>query len=308
MHNVNMSVRIGSLIMKNPVTTGSGTFGSGLQMTDYVDLRRLGAITIKGTTLTPRDGNPPPRVVESAGGIIASVGLENPGVEAVIHDILPKVAVYGTPIIVNIGGSSVEEYAEVARQLNTRPEVAAIEINISCPNLKKGGLGFGTEPEMAGSVVKAVRQSTDKTVIAKLTPAVTDITSIAKAAKDQGADALTLSNAYPAMAIDARQRKPTLGNIQGGLCGPAFKPINLRLVWQTSQAVDLPIIALGGILTGEDAIEYILAGATAVSVGTGNLLNPSATMAVLDGIERYLADNNISDIRELIGCAWKHTV
>ena len=305
MRNVNMSVRIGSLVMKNPVTTGSGTFGSGLQMTDYVDLRRLGAITIKGTTLTPRDGTLPPRVVESAGGIIASVGLENPGVDTVIRDILPKVAVYGTPIIVNIGGSTVEEYAEVARRLDACPQADAIEINISCPNLKKGGLGFGTEPEMAASVVKAVRQSTGKTVIAKLTPAVTDITAIARAVRDAGADALNLSNAYPAMAIDVRTRKPALGNVQGGLCGPAMKSINLRLVWQAAQAVDLPIIALGGILTGEDAIEYILAGATAVSVGTGNLLDPSATMHVLDGIEQYLLENNIQDIRELIGQAWK---
>ena len=305
MRNVNMSVRIGSLVMKNPVTTGSGTFGSGLQMTDYVDLRRLGAITIKGTTLTPRDGTLPPRVVESAGGIIASVGLENPGVDTVIRDILPKVAVYGTPIIVNIGGSTVEEYAEVARRLDACPQADAIEINISCPNFKKGGLAFGTEPEMAASVVKAVRQSTGKTVIAKLTPAVTDITAIARAVRDAGADALNLSNAYPAMAIDVRTRKPALGNVQGGLCGPAMKSINLRLVWQAAQAVDLPIIALGGILTGEDAIEYILAGATAVSVGTGNLLDPSATMHVLDGIEQYLVENNIQDIRELIGQAWK---
>lgn len=306
MSNVHMNVRIGGLEMKNPVTTGSGTFGSGLQMTDYVDLRRLGAITIKGTTLTPRNGTLPPRVAETHAGIIASVGLENPGVDAVIRDILPQVAVYGTPIIVNIGGSSVEEYAEVARRLDSRPEVAAIEINISCPNLKKGGLGFGTEPEMAGSVVKAVRNSTSKPVIAKLTPAVTDITLIAKAVRDQGADALTLSNAYPAMSIDVESRRPTLGNIHGGLCGPAIKSINMRLVWQTSQAVDLPIIALGGILTGEDAIEYILAGATAVSIGTGNLLCPTTTMDVLDGIERYMVAHGVSDINELVGYAWKH--
>lgn len=306
MSNVHMNVRIGGLEMKNPVTTGSGTFGSGLQMTDYVDLRRLGAITIKGTTLTPRNGTLPPRVAETHAGIIASVGLENPGVDAVIRDILPQVAVYGTPIIVNIGGSSVEEYAEVARRLDSRPEVAAIEINISCPNLKKGGLGFGTEPEMAGSVVKSVRNSTSKPVIAKLTPAVTDITLIAKAVRDQGADALTLSNAYPAMSIDVESRRPTLGNIHGGLCGPAIKSINMRLVWQTSQAVDLPIIALGGILTGEDAIEYILAGATAVSIGTGNLLCPTTTMDVLDGIERYMVAHGVSDINELVGYAWKH--
>lgn len=299
------SVKIGRMEMKNPVTTASGTFGSGLDMTDYVDLNRLGAITIKGTTLTQRDGTLPPRIVESRSAIVASVGLENPGVDTVIRDIIPKVAKYDSPLIVNIGGSSVEEYAEVAKRLDTCEYVDAIEINISCPNLKKGGLGFGTDPEMAGSVVKAVRDSTEKTVIAKLTPGVTDITVIARAAVENGAEALTLSNGYPSIAIDINTKKPALGNVQGGLCGPAIKPINMRLVWQASQAVDVPIIAVGGIVDGNDAVEYILAGASAVAVGTANFLDPATTMNVIDGIEEYMRKNHFEDIHEMIGLAWK---
>ncbi len=298
-------VKIGKTEWKNPVTTGSGTFGSGLSMTDYVDLNRLGAITIKGTTLEPRPGNLPPRMVETRSAVLGSVGLENPGVEAVLKDIVPKVAQYDSVLVVNIGGSSVEDYGEVAKRLNTSPDVDAIEINISCPNLKKGGLGFGTDPEMAGSVVKAVRQNTDKTVIAKLTPAVTDITVMAKAARDNGADALTLCNGYPGLAISTKTRKPILGNIQGGICGPSLKPLNMLHVWKASQAVDIPIIALGGIMNAEDAIEYILAGATGVSVGTGNLVDPTTTMKVVAGIEKYLEESEFDDIQELIGLAWR---
>lgn len=301
----NTKVRIGKTEWKNPVTTGSGTFGSGLAMTDYVDLNRLGAITIKGTTLEPRPGNLPPRMVETRSAVLGSVGLENPGVEAVLNDIIPKVALYDSVLVVNIGGSSVEDYGEVAKRLDTSPDVDAIEINISCPNLKKGGLGFGTDPKMAGSVVKAVRQNTSKTVIAKLTPAVTDITVMAKAARDNGADALTLCNGYPGLAISTRTRKPILGNIQGGICGPSLKPLNMLHVWKTSQAVDIPIIALGGIMNAEDAIEYILAGATGVSIGTGNLVDPTTTMKVVAGIEKYLEESEFEDINELIGLAWK---
>ena len=308
MSKVNMKVKIGAMEMKNPVTTGSGTFGSGIQLKDYLDLNRLGAITIKGTTLTARPGNLPPRVVETRSAIIGSVGLENPGVDAVIHSVIPEIAGYDSPILVNIGGSYVEEYGEVAARLDECEDVDAIEINISCPNLKKGGLGFGTDPEMAGSVIAEVRKNTKKTVIAKLTPAVTDITVMAKAAQENGAEALTLCNGYPAMAIDIRTRKPALGNVQGGLCGPALKPIYMRLVWLASQAVNIPIIALGGILNAEDAIEYMLAGATGVAVGTGNLLNPSTTMEVIDGMEKYLEDNGFSDINEIIGLAWKQLV
>ena len=298
-------VKIGNTIWKNPVTTGSGTFGSGLSMTEYVDLNKLGAITIKGTTLNPCNGNIPPRMVETRSAVLGSVGLENPGVDAVMRDIIPKVAKYDSVLIVNIGGNAVEEYGEVAARLDTSPDVDAIEINISCPNLKKGGLGFGTDPEMAGSVIDIVRRNTKNTVIAKLTPAVTDITVMAKAARDNGADALTLSNGYPGLAISAKTRKPVLGNIQGGICGPSLKPLNMLHVWKASQAVDIPIIALGGIMNAEDAIEYILAGATAVSVGTANLIDPTTTMKVAAGIEQYLEESEFSDINELVGLAWK---
>ena len=298
-------VKIGNTIWKNPVTTGSGTFGSGLSMTEYVDLNKLGAITIKGTTLNPCNGNIPPRMVETRSAVLGSVGLENPGVDAVMRDIIPKVAKYDSVLIVNIGGNAVEEYGEVAARRDTSPDVDAIEINISCPNLKKGGLGFGTDPEMAGSVIDIVRRNTKKTVIAKLTPAVTDITVMAKAARDNGADALTLSNGYPGLAISAKTRKPVLGNIQGGICGPSLKPLNMLHVWKASQAVDIPIIALGGIMNAEDAIEYIPAGATAVSVGTANLIDPTTTMKVAAGIEQYLEESEFSDINELVGLAWK---
>jgi len=303
--NKNTSIRIGKTKWKNPVTTGSGTFGCGLQMTDYVDLNRLGAITIKGTTLTARPGNLPPRMAETRSAVLGSVGLENPGVDVVLRDIIPEVAKYDSVLVVNIGGSSVEEYAEVAARLNTSPDVDAIEINISCPNVKKGGLGFGTDPEMAGSVIAAVRKNTDKTVIAKLTPAVTDIAVMARAARDNGAEALTLSNGYPGLAISAKTRRPVLGNVQGGICGPALKPLNMLHVWKASQAVDIPIIALGGIMNAEDAIEYILAGATGVSVGTGNLVDPTTTMKVVAGIEEYLERSEFSDINDLVGLAWK---
>lgn len=305
MSKVNTTVKIGNMTMKNPVTTASGTFGSGLQMTDYVDLNRLGAITIKGTTLEARDGVLPPRIAEVPSGIVASVGLENPGVDAVLSDIIPKIAGYDSPIIVNIGGSTVEEYGEVARRLNASEAVDAIEINISCPNVKKGGMTFGTDPIVAGATIATVRENTTKTVIAKLTPSVTDITLMAQVAKDNGADALTLINGYPAMAIDINSKKPTLGNVFGGLCGPALKPIALRMVYLTAQTVDLPIIGVGGIVTWKDAIEYLLAGATGVAVGTGNFLDPSATMKIVDGIEQYLINNGFEDIHDIIGLAWK---
>lgn len=305
MSKVHMSVKIGNVVMQNPVTDASGTFGSGIQMKDYVDLNRLGAITIKGTTLEARPGNLPSRIVEARSAVVASVGLENPGVDKVISDVIPEIAGYEPPIIVNIGGSSVEEYAEVAKRLDVCEDVDAIEINISCPNLKKGGLTFGTDPSVAASVVEGVRKNTKKTVIAKLTPAVSDIVVMAKAVVVAGADALNLANGFPAMAMDIRTRKPALGNIMGGLCGPAIKPITMRLVYQTSQAVDVPIIATGGIVTWEDAVEYLLAGATAVAAGTANMIEPRTTMRLIDGIEKYLEDNGFSDVNEIIGLSWK---
>jgi len=305
MSKVKTAVKIGNLHMQNPVTSASGTFGSGIQLKDYIDLNRLGAITIKGTTLEQRPGNLPPRIIEARSAVVASVGLENPGVDAVIEKIIPEIAGYNPPIIVNIGGSSVEEYAEVAKRLDTCADVDAIEVNISCPNLKKGGLTFGTDPEVAASVVRGVRNNTKKTVIVKLTPAVSDIVLMAKVIQDAGADALNIGNAFPAMAIDVKKRKPALGNVMGGLCGPALKPIHLRLVYQASQAVDIPIIGTGGIVTGEDAVEYLLAGATGVAVGLANMLDPRTTMNVIDGIETYLEENGFSDVNEIVGLAWK---
>lgn len=305
MNKVNMEVTLGKMKMKNPVTTASGTFGSGILMTDYVDLNRLGAITIKGATLEARPGNLPPRIIESAGGIVASVGLENPGIDAVISEVIPEVAGFDSPIIANVGGSTIEDYAEVARRLDACDDVDAIEINISCPNVRCGGMTFGTDPDISAATVSAVRKTTSKTLLVKLTPSVTDITLMAKIARDNGADALTLINAYPAMAIDIKSRKPALGNVMGGLCGPALKPIALRMVYLTSQAVDIPIVGVGGIVTWQDAVEYLLAGATAVAIGTGNMLDPSATMKVVDGIEQYLIRNNFSSVYDIIGLAWK---
>lgn len=305
MSKVKTAVNLCGLQMKNPVTTGSGTFGSGLEMTKYVDLRNLGAITVKGTTLEPRPGNAMPRIAETPAGILNSIGLENPGVYAFIENILPKVAVYGTPIIVNIAGSTVDDYAKITEILDKENAVSALEINISCPNVKNGGMAFGTNPETAFHAINNVRKNTDKPIFAKLSPNVTDIVAMARVAKEAGADGLSLINTLLGMKIDLKTKKPFLGNVMGGLSGPAIKPVGLRMVYQVSQAVDLPIIGQGGISTWEDAVEYLLAGATAVSVGTGNFLDPAATEKVAEGIERYLVENGFNDVNEIIGLAWK---
>lgn len=305
MSNVNTAVKIGALEMQNPVTTGSGTFGSGWEMREYVDLKALGAITVKGTTLEPRPGNSMPRIAETPAGILNSIGLENPGVEVFIQEILPKIAPFGTPIIVNIAGSTVEDYGKITAILDREKDVAALEINISCPNVKNGGMAFGTDPDTAFNAINNVRKNTSKPIIAKLSPNVTDIVAMAKVAEKAGADGLSLINTLLGMAIDIKAKKPFLGNVMGGLSGPAIKPVALRMVYQVSQAVDLPIIGQGGICTWEDAVEFLLAGATGVSVGTGNFLEPDATMKVAKGIEQYLADNGFSDIKEIIGLAWK---
>lgn len=305
MSKVNTAVKIGALEMKNPVTTGSGTFGSGWEMRDYVDLAALGAITVKGTTLEPRPGNSMPRIAETPAGILNSIGLENPGVEVFIRDILPKVAEFGSPIIVNIAGSTVADYGEIAAILDKEEAVAALEINISCPNVKNGGMAFGTDPDTAFNAINNVRKNTDKPVIAKLSPNVTDIVAMAKVAAKAGADGLSLINTLLGMAIDIKAQKPVLGNVMGGLSGPAIKPVALRMVYQVSQAVDLPIIGQGGICTWEDAVEFLLAGATAVSVGTGNFLEPDATIKVARGIEQYLLEHGYEDVAEITGLAWK---
>lgn len=305
MSKVKTAVKIGTLVMKNPVTTASGTFGSGLEMREYVDLTRLGAITVKGTTLEARSGNAQPRCTETPSGTLNSIGLENPGIDVFIADILPRVAAYKTPVIVNIAGSDIADYGRLAEILEKEDAVSALEANVSCPNVKSGGMALGTNPDLVYQVTKLVKENSSKPVIVKLSPNVTDIVSIAKAAEEGGADGLNLINSVLGLAIDIDKKRPSLGNIVGGLSGPAIKPIALRMVYQTSQAVKIPIIGLGGIMGWHDAIEFLMAGATAVGIGTGNFIDPAMTMKVVDGIEKYLENNGYSDINEIIGIAWK---
>jgi dihydroorotate dehydrogenase (NAD+) catalytic subunit len=304
---VNLSVELAprckrGLLLENPVMSASGTFGYGLEMAKELDIQRLGAIVCKGTTLRRRRGNPQPRVVETSAGMLNSIGLQNMGVEALIRDIAPIWATWRVPVIVNIAGESVKEYARLARRLDGVAGVSGLEVNISCPNVATG-LEFGSSPQMAAAVTAAVRRETTLPVIVKLTPNVSDIVSVARAAADAGADALTLINTFPAMAIDVKSRRPALGWGFGGLSGPVLKPIGLRLVYQTAAALDVPLIGCGGIMTGLDAIEYIMAGATAVQVGTATFINPRATLDVLDGMERFLEEEAIGDVSQLVGAA-----
>ncbi|MDH7479693.1 MAG: dihydroorotate dehydrogenase [Syntrophomonadaceae bacterium] len=300
-----LAVNLGGIAMENPVVTASGTFGFGFEYASLVDLRQLGAITVKAITREPRLGNPPPRIAETAAGMLNAIGLQNPGVDAFISDYLPRLRQLGTPVIANIAGNTVEEYAEVAGRLDAAGGLAGLEINISCPNVKQGGMQFGTDPAAAAGVVKAVRTSTRLPLIAKLSPNVTDIVAIAGSVAEAGADALSLINTLLGMAIDVKARRPVLANVVGGLSGPAIKPVALRMVWQVAQAVDLPILGMGGITTAEDALEFILAGATAVAVGTANFLNPRATTDIIRGLEEYCQRQGISDINDLVGLAWK---
>lgn len=299
----NLAVNVGGIKMKNPVTTASGTFGFGLEYRPYFDLNRLGAVVVKGTTWEPRQGNKTPRLVETPAGILNAIGLQNPGVDYLVQHYAPYFATLQTKVIVNIAGSTVEEYARVAERLNGVPGIAGLEVNISCPNVKKGGLAFGSRPSTAAQVTRAVKGATDLPVIVKLSPNVTDIEEIAKAVEEAGADGLSLINTLLGMAIDIRRRKPVLGNVMGGLSGPAVKPVAVRAVWQVYRAVKLPIIGMGGISTAADALEFILAGATAVAVGTASFINPRAALDVLEGIELYLKENKITDIKELVGAA-----
>lgn len=305
MSKVNLDVNVGGLQMPNPVTTASGTFGSGLEMTEYVDLSRLGAITVKGTTLEPRPGNLQPRCAETPAGMLNSIGLENPGVEVFVKETLPKVAEYGSPIVVNIAGKDIEDYGKVAAILEKEDAVHALEVNVSCPNVKNGGMALGTNPDLVKETAEVVKANTTKPVIMKLSPNVTDIVEVANAAKAGGADGLTLINCLLGMAVDIRTKKPILGNVVGGLSGPAIKPVALRMVYQVYKAVDLPIIGLGGITCWQDAVEFLLAGATAVSIGTANFIDPTVTMKVIDGIEQYLIDNGYNDVHDIIGLAAK---
>ncbi len=304
---MNLSVELAprckrGLLLANPVMAASGTFGYGLEMAKELDIQRLGAIVCKGTTLRRRRGNPQPRTVETPAGMLNSIGLQNMGVEALIRDIAPIWATWRVPVVVNIAGESIEEYARLARRLDGVAGVSGLELNISCPNVATG-MEFGSSPQMAAAVTAAVRRETTLPVIVKLTPNVSDIASVARAAADAGADALTLINTFPAMAIDVKNRRPALGWTFGGLSGPALKPIALRLVYQTAAAVDVPLIGCGGIMSGLDAMEYIMAGASAVQVGTATFVNPRATLDVMEGIERYMGEEGVTDIHQLIGAA-----
>ena len=295
-------VHIGrGLAIKNPVMTASGTFGYGLEYGDFIDLNRLGGVLVKGTTLHPRQGNPYPRMAETPSGMLNAVGLQNKGVDYFCEHIYPKISGYDTAMIVNVSGSQVEDYIETAEKINALERIPAIELNISCPNVKEGGMAFGVTCAGAASVVRAVRAVYDKTLIVKLSPNVTDITEIARAVEAEGADSISMINTLLGMAIDAEKRRPVLSTITGGLSGPAVKPIALRMVWQTAQAVKVPIIGMGGIASATDAIEFLLAGASAVEVGTYNFVDPSVTTQIVDGIEDYMRRHGFTDIQDLIG-------
>lgn len=298
---VDLSIDIGGLKLKNPVMSASGTFGYGREFEHLVDLNRLGAIIVKGISLLPAKGNRPPRIVETACGMLNAIGLENVGIEAFIKEKLPFLKTLLTPVIANIYGQTIAAYEELAERIDALNAVAAVEVNISCPNVKAGGLAFGVDPEAAYGVIRAVREKTKKPVIAKLSPNVTDIAEIARKVEAAGADAISLINTITGMAIDIDSRKPVLANITGGLSGPAIKPIALRMVWQSAQSVKVPIIGIGGIMTARDALEFIIAGASAVQIGTANFVNPRATMEILDGITSYLIQNKIAAARDLIG-------
>ena len=295
-------VHIGrGLTIKNPVMTASGTFGYGLEYGDFIDLNRLGGVLVKGTTLHPRQGNPYPRMAETPSGMLNAVGLQNKGVDYFCEHIYPTISGYDTAMIVNVSGSQVEDYIETAEKINALEGIPAIELNISCPNVKEGGMAFGVTCAGAASVVRAVRAVYDKTLIVKLSPNVTDITEIARAVEAEGADSISMINTLLGMAIDAEKRRPVLSTITGGLSGPAVKPIALRMVWQTAQAVKVPIIGMGGIASATDAIEFLLAGASAVEVGTYNFVDPSVTTQIVDGIEDYMHRHGFTDIQDLVG-------
>ena len=297
---MNTSVNIAGVEWKNPVTVASGTFGSGAEYSEFTDLNKLGAVTTKGVANVPWAGNPTPRVAEVYGGMLNAVGLQNPGIELFCKRDIPFLKQYDTKIIVNVCGHSTEEYVEVVKRLANEP-VDLLEINISCPNVKEGGIAFGQDPKAVEAITREMKKYAKQPIIMKLSPNVTDITEMARAAEAGGADALSLINTITGMKIDVNRRKFVLGNKTGGMSGPAIHPVAVRMVYQTAQAVNIPIIGMGGIMTAEDAIEMILAGATAISVGTANFVNPGVTMEIVDGIEEYMKKYHVNDIKELIG-------
>lgn len=296
-----LSVKIGGLNLKNPVMTASGTFGYGLEFADFVNLEEIGGIIVKGTTLHPRKGNPYPRMYETASGMLNCVGLQNKGVDYFCSHIYPQIKDIRTNMIVNVSGSCPEDYAECAARIDELEHIPAIELNISCPNVKQGGMAFGVTPEGAASVVKAVREAYHKTLIVKLSPNVTSVADIARSVVDAGADALSLINTLMGMAIDIEKKRPVLSINTGGLSGPAVKPVALRMVWQVAQAVNVPVIGLGGIMNARDAIEFLLAGASAIQIGTANFIDPAVTVKVAKGINDYLDSHGYSSVSEIIG-------
>jgi dihydroorotate dehydrogenase (NAD+) catalytic subunit len=296
-----LTVNIGGLQLQNPVMTASGTFGYAREFDHLVDLNRLGGIIVKGLSLKPTKGNPPPRIVETPCGMLNAIGLENVGIEAFVTDKLPFLQRLTPPIIANIYGTLEEEYFQLAARIDGVEAIAAIEVNISCPNVKAGGMVFGVDPEAAFRVVRGIRDKTTKPLIVKLSPNVTDITEIALAAQEGGADCLSLINTITAMVVDIETRRPRLANITGGLSGPAIKPVAVRMVWQVAQVAKIPVIGIGGIMKAEDALEYFIAGASAVQVGTANFINPHVTTDVIDGIETFLAERGIASISDIIG-------
>jgi dihydroorotate dehydrogenase (NAD+) catalytic subunit len=297
----NLSIDFAGIKLKNPVLTASGTFGYGQEYEEFVDLNKLGGVIVKGVSLKPIKGNPPPRIWETPSGMLNAIGLENPGVDVFLNEKLPYLRKFNTAVIVNIFGYSLEEYVDVARRLDNVPGISGLEVNISCPNVKAGGMVFGTNLDASSELLSAVRKATKLPVIAKLSPNVTNVVEFAKAAQDAGCDGLSLINTLLGMAIDVRCMKPRLANCTGGLSGPAIRPVAVRMVWQVAKAVQIPIIGMGGIVTGEDAMEFILAGASAVAVGTANFINPRATLDVIAGIESLMLEQGTSDIKDLIG-------
>lgn len=296
-----LKVNIKGLSLKNPVMTASGTFGYGEEFSDFIDLNRLGGIIVKGTTINHREGNPYPRMVETPSGMLNAVGLQNKGVNYFIEHIYPRIKNLDTEIIVNVSGAKIEDYVAVCEMLDGLDKIHAIELNISCPNVKQGGMAFGTTCAGASQVVKAARNAFGKTLIVKLSPNVTDIAEIARAVEAEGADSVSLVNTFLGMAIDIETRRPYLSTVTGGLSGPCIRPIAVRMVYQVAHSVKIPVIGLGGIMNGRDAIEFMLAGATAVQVGTANFIDPSVTVNIIDYMEEYLQRHNISSIREIIG-------
>lgn len=301
MNKPNLSVRLGSLTLRNPVMPASGCFGFGQEYAQYMDLNKLGAIVVKSVTLKETLGNKPPRVCETPAGMLNSIAWQNPGLDVFLQEKLPFLRQFDTPVIVNLAGTQEHEYGELAARLDAVPGIHGLEVNISCPNVEKGGVAFGVDPAAAARIIRDVRAKTSLPVIAKLSPNVTDIAMMAEVVEDAGADCISLINAFTAMKVDAKTRRPVLGNITGGLTGPAIKPIALYMTWRVAQRVQVPVIGIGGIRTAEDALEYLLVGATAVAVGMETFVNPTAIIEIISGLEQYLVENRIDDINQLVG-------